>query len=235
MTTDPQRPPLGERSIFERTIEGVDLSIRADGDGRTVFGLAVPFNVPTRIRDYEGTYDEVFRHGAFAKTIADRGPRKVKLYVKHRRYGDPLGRAIELREDPAGLYGAWRVAKTERGDEVLELVREGAYDAFSIGFRPVRSRWADLVEEVVGVREDYVRDGSVERLEVRLDETSIVDMPAYDTAEIAGVRSTDTHHPPSGPDGSAAPPAAGAALGTSLAVIQIRRRLATHPMREHAS
>jgi hypothetical protein len=40
-----------------------DLEIR--GDGRTVAGIAVPFDEPTPIRDSFGGYTEVFRRGAF--------------------------------------------------------------------------------------------------------------------------------------------------------------------------
>ena len=154
-----------------------DLSIRADGDGRTVSGVAVPFDTVTKVRDWEGTYDEVFRNGSFAKTIEERGDR-VKLLTQHQRHLLPIGRATLLREDPTGLYGEFRVAKVERGDEVLQLVNDGALDAFSIGFRPVRTEWND--------DKDFA-----ERIEVRLDEVSIVAFPAYDDALITDVRATD--------------------------------------------
>ncbi len=150
-----------------------DLEVR--GDGRTVVGIAVPFDAPTSIRDASGTYTERFRRGAFARTIADRGSR-VKFLAQHDRRSLPLGRAHMLREDAAGLYAEFRVSQTRDGDDALELIRDGALDAFSIGFRPIRDRWtADRSE--------------VERLEVRLDEVSAVSFPAYESALIAGVRS----------------------------------------------
>lgn len=150
-----------------------DLQIRSDG--RTVVGIAVPFGRPTDIRDASGTYAETFRRGAFARTIADRGDR-VKFLAQHDRRALPLGRAQVLREDAAGLYAEFRVSQTVAGDEALELIRDGALDALSIGFRPIRDRWtADR--------------SAVERLEVRLDEVSAVSFPAYDEALIAGVRS----------------------------------------------
>lgn len=149
-----------------------DLEIR--GDGRTVVGLAVPFDQSTPIRDGSGTYSEVFRRGAFARTIADRGDR-VKFLAQHDRGSLPLGRAHVLREDAHGLYAEFRVSQTAAGDEALSLIRDGALDALSIGFRPIRDRWtADRSE--------------VERLEVRLDEVSAVAFPAYDGALISSVR-----------------------------------------------
>lgn len=150
-----------------------DLEVR--GDGRTVVGIAVPFDAPAGIRDHSGEYVEVFRRGSFARTIAERGDR-VKFLAQHDRRTLPLGRAQTLREDASGLYGEFRVSKTQHGDEALELIRDGALDAFSIGFRPVRDKWNN--------------DRSmVERTEARLDEVSAVAFPAYDGALIAGVRS----------------------------------------------
>ncbi|MEE2056607.1 HK97 family phage prohead protease [Rhodococcus artemisiae] len=150
-----------------------DLEVRGK-DGRTLVGIAVPYDTPTDIRDYSGTYSEQFRFGAFERTIRERGDR-IKLLSLHDRLKLPIGRATLLREDTAGLYGEWRVSKTEAGDEVLELVRDGALDSFSIGFVPVRNVWS--------------RDrSSVVRTEAKLLEVSVVALPAYETARIVGVR-----------------------------------------------
>ncbi|MBP7632268.1 MAG: HK97 family phage prohead protease [Acidimicrobiales bacterium] len=151
----------------------VDLEVR--GDGRTVVGIAVPFDRSTPIRDASGSYDESFRRGAFARTIRERGDR-VKFLAQHDRRSLPLGRAHMLREDAAGLYAEFRVSATTAGDEALELIRDGALDALSIGFRPIRDRWS-------------ADRSTVERLEVRLDEVSAVAFPAYSDALIAAVRS----------------------------------------------
>lgn len=152
----------------------VDLELR--GDGRTVVGMAMPFDQPTEIRENGYIYTELFRRGAFAKTIKERGPQGVKTFAKHQRASLPIGRASVLREDPAGLYAELRVSKTVAGDEVLSLISDGALDGLSIGFAPIKDR--------------KVRDG-VERLEVALHEISVVDYPAYVGATIAGVRSDE--------------------------------------------
>ncbi len=152
-----------------------DLELR--GDGRTVVGIAVPYDSPTFIRDATGSYTEVFRRGAFAKTIAERGD-KVKFLAQHDRRSMPLGRATLLREDAAGLYGEFRVSATQAGDEALELIRDGALDGLSIGFRPINQK----------VSKDR---SMVERTEAGLDEVSAVTFPAYDGAVIAGVRAAD--------------------------------------------
>jgi HK97 family phage prohead protease len=158
----------------------LDLEIR--GDGRTVYGLAVPFDSPTPIRDRSGTYDEVFRMGAFADTIRERGDR-VKFLANHDRQTMPLGKAIMLREDPAGLIGEFRVSATPAGDAALELIRDGVLDALSIGFAPIQSLGREG------------RDPVVERTAVKLMEVSAVAFPAYEGAMIAGVRSEDLDGP----------------------------------------
>lgn len=155
-------------------IAPVDLEIR--GDGRTVAGIAVPFDQAAEIRVAPGdSFIEVFRKGSFTKTIAERGDR-VKALAMHDHRSLPLGRVTKLREDAAGLYAELRMSKTRDADEALELVKDGALDSFSIGFSPVRDRWSN--------------DGSrVERLEVSLREVSLVAFPVYESARVLAVRS----------------------------------------------
>lgn len=151
-----------------------DIEVRAGGDGRTVHGIAVPYNAPTPISEWGLTYNEEFQRGSFARTIAERGS-KVKFLEQHDPL-KPLGRATVLREDSSGLYAEFQVSKTQRGDEALELIRDGALDSFSIGFLPVT---------------DEKRDGGkrIIRREVKLREVSIVTFPAYEGAVVQGVRS----------------------------------------------
>lgn len=154
----------------------VDLEIR--GDGRTVVGVCVPYDDPTEIREAGRSFTEVFRRGAFERTIAERGAAKVKFLAQHDSRSLPLGRATVLREDATGLYGEFRVSKTQAGDEALELIRDGALDALSIGFTPVRDRW-------------NTGRTLVERVEAKLAEVSAVSFPAYAGAAIVGVRQQD--------------------------------------------
>lgn len=170
--------------ILRRDYSDLDLEIRSDG--RTVYGLAVPFDRPQRVADMTRSgvvqYDEVFRMGSFAQTIAERGER-VKFLLNHDKSTLPLGRALSLREDPAGLVGEFRVSKTRAGEEALELIRDGALDGLSVGFKPATH---------VG---DPASGGLVERTSVVLLEVSAVAFPAYDDALIGGVRALDLSIP----------------------------------------
>ena len=150
---------------------GLEIRESPSDDGRTVVGVAVPFNSPTDV----GGYTESFSRGAFSRTIAERGPGRVKVLAQHASGANPIGRATVLREDPQGLYAELRISKTQAGDEALELIRDGALDGLSIGFAPVRES-------------QDPKTGVIHRTEVRLHEISIVTFPAYDTARVAHVR-----------------------------------------------
>ena len=147
------------------------VEIRAAGDGRTIVGCAVPFDKPTDV----GGYREQFTRGAFARTIAERGAGRVKVLAQHAASVNPIGRAVVLREDPAGLHVELKISRTQLGDECLALVADGALDGLSIGFQPLRA----VHNPSTGV---------VERTEVRLDEISLVSFPAYDGARVLAVR-----------------------------------------------
>jgi uncharacterized protein len=160
---------------MEQRQSKTDLEIR--GDGRTVVGIAMPYDSPTVIRGSRGEkFVEVFRQGAFARTIKERGARGVKFLAQHDHQAMPLGVADVLREDKHGLYAELRVSDTPRGDEALALIRDGALDGLSVGFEPIEDRWTP-------------DSTAVERLEVKLREISAVSFPAFEAARITALRS----------------------------------------------
>jgi uncharacterized protein len=157
------------------------------GDGRTLVGLAVPFDTEIEVSDFWDDYTEVFRKGAFAKTITDRA-RPVPLMVSHEHRALPIGAAATLDETDDGLEAAFHLSATARADEVLELVRDGAISGLSIGFSPVQQT----------VTKGSARDPAspldlVERTEVNLREVSICNFPAFDAAGVTGVRHGGSH------------------------------------------
>ena len=154
---------------------GADLEVRGT-DQRIVAGIAVPFGA---VAEIAGRFSEAFIKGSFARTIRERGDR-VRLLALHDGVNRlPLGRATVLREDSAGLYAELRVSKTQAGDDVLELVRDGAIDGLSVGFAPVVDVWS-------------ADRRHVERHEVKLHEISLVTEPAYGDARVLAVRAATT-------------------------------------------
>ena len=147
----------------------VDLEFRASGDGRTIFGIAVPYNKEQRIG---ASLIEVFRKGVFADVI--RAPHRVKLLRGHGE-NNVLGRATLLKETDEGLYAEFKISKTRQGDEALELVKDGALDQLSVGFMPIKNKKRE--------------DGVLERIKAHLAEVSLVTFGAYgEMASVTGVR-----------------------------------------------
>lgn len=151
-----------------------EIEIRSDGSGRTVHGILVPYGQTARVSDGGPAYEEQFAPGVFARDIAARKGdyRGVKFLYQHDSR-EPIGRAVDLREDGAGLYGAFKISATARGDEAIALLGDEVLDSFSIGFRPLAHR---MVE------------GVTVRTKAALRETSLVTFPAYAGALVAGVR-----------------------------------------------
>lgn len=151
------------------SVDGITLREQADGDGLTLAGIAVPFN--TEYELFDG-YREVI------DPDCDFGERNVKLAREH---GELIGRITEQTREPDGLHITARIADTPQGREVADLVREGVYDAFSIGFKPI----SNTVEQ----RDDGVT--VVHRTAVELFEVSVTGIPAYTGAQITGQRHLD--------------------------------------------
>jgi HK97 family phage prohead protease len=149
-----------------------DLQVRSGGDGRTIYGIAVPWNAPTRIDD---SLVEQFARGAFSHQMAK--PSRVKFAREHVLLGGELiGAASAMRDDASGLYVELRAARTPTGDATLELVKDGALDQLSIMFRERQNR--------------RLAGGVTERVKADLAEVAVVMQGAYgDLATAVGVRS----------------------------------------------
>lgn len=79
--------------------------------------------------------NDVMMEGAFAKSIASKGARGVKLLYQHKA-DEPIGVFDEIIEDRKGLKVKGRLAMgTQKGKEVYELMKMGAIDGLSIGYR----------------------------------------------------------------------------------------------------
>ena len=79
--------------------------------------------------------NDVIEAGAFAKSLKRRKPQNVKLLYQHKS-DMPIGVFDEIKEDEHGLVVKGRLAlKTQAGAEAYELLKMGALDGLSIGFR----------------------------------------------------------------------------------------------------
>jgi len=116
--------------------------------------------------------------GAFAESIARRGPRGIKMLFQHDP-AEPIGVWLEVREDAHGLFARGRILpEVARGREVLALMRAGALDGLSIGFRTVEGR----TDPKSGVRR-------LSRID--LWEISVVTFPMLPEARVSAVKNSD--------------------------------------------
>jgi uncharacterized protein len=113
--------------------------------------------------------------GAFRECLARKPPRAVKLLWQHDPL-HPLGLWEEISEDSRGLKvrGQLNLA-VAKAREVHALMRSGAVDGLSIGFRTERSR----KDAATGVR-------NLEKLD--LWEVSIVTFPMLPGARVSAVK-----------------------------------------------
>ena len=146
-----------------------DLVLEAlDADG-TFSGYASLFNKADLGRD-------VIEPGAFARSLRTRGAGGIRMLFQHDP-NQPIGTWAEIREDARGLFVRGRLATgAARAREVLSLLRAGALDGLSIGFRTVRAR----TDKAAGVRRI---------LEADLWEISVVTFPMMPEARVGRVKS----------------------------------------------
>nr|WP_248308634.1 HK97 family phage prohead protease [Bosea sp. 124] len=118
---------------------------------------------------------DVVEPGAFRDSLVRRGPGGVKLLWQHDP-AEPIGRWVALAEDGRGLFVRGQLSlAVARAREIHALMREGAVDGLSIGFRSEKAR----TEPRSGLR----------RLErVDLWEVSIVTFPMLPQARVTAVK-----------------------------------------------
>lgn len=79
--------------------------------------------------------NDVLRNGAFRKSLRNRKPKNIKLLYQHKT-DMPIGVFDSMKEDEHGLYVKGRLAlQTQAGREAYELMKMGALDGLSIGFK----------------------------------------------------------------------------------------------------
>lgn len=168
MSSEAPRSPIGRECKF--------LPLPPDHVGRDgVFeGYASLFRIPDLAKD-------VVEPGAFRDSLQRRGASGVKLLGQHDP-AEPIGRWLNLEEDGRGLLVRGRLSlAVARAREIHALMRDGAIDGLSIGFRAERSRR----EPRSGIR----------RLErVDLWEISIVTFPMLPQARIRADRAAMARH-----------------------------------------
>lgn len=174
---------LHERQI-DADLGEFEFRAAPDGDGLTVAGYIARFGEVSTIEDWLGVYTEEIKRGAFARTIAERGPSKIKMQFNHGHdsaFGAlPIGVWTELREDRKGLWGEGRIHDNWHTIPIRHAIESGALDGQSFKFKVVS-------EEVRKATKAGELDHRVIK-EIALFEAGVVVHPAYEGTTI-GLRS----------------------------------------------
>jgi len=136
----------------------------ADSDSRTISGTIV-------------TWNEQGRTSAgltkFAKNSI--ALKSVKLFLEHDRT-KPIGRVLSYDETEEGIEAVFKIGKTNAGSDALVEAAEGLRDGFSVG---------------IMVDEYEIKDGVMVITASTLDEVSLVESPAIDSARVSEVAASD--------------------------------------------
>lgn len=147
---------LPERKLLSGALGSID-------DEGVFEGYASLFGVPDLGAD-------VIEAGAFRETLAKREAAGVRLLWQHDP-GDPIGVWLSLTEDTHGLRVRGRLSlEARRARDVHALIKSGAVDGLSIGFRTERAR-----RETTGLRRIFRLD---------LWEVSVVTFPMAPGARV---------------------------------------------------
>jgi len=148
-----------------------------DDEAGVFTGYASVFGVVDRVGD-------IVAAGAFNKSLRawTKSKKLPRMFWQHDSC-EPLGVFTAMTEDAKGLIVEGQLALgTQRGREARELIKMGALDSLSIGYRPVKWKY----DESTDIRT---------LTEIDLVEVSLVSMPANEQAEIASVKSITSMEP----------------------------------------
>jgi HK97 family phage prohead protease len=163
---------MAESLQFE--VDPADVQFRVDSEARTITGLAVPYGKVAK---------SGFRKWRFLKgSLKWEDVARIKLMRDH-DMTQPVGVATELNDTDEGLRPKFKIARGQKGDEVLSLAQDGVLDGLSVGvdFEAEDAFDIDPEDDTVYL----VRNA-------KLREVSITAMPAFDDARVSGVKASRT-------------------------------------------
>jgi HK97 family phage prohead protease len=150
------------------TRDATPLDLKSMGEDGQFEGYASLFN-------HEDLGRDIILPGAFRDSLAQRGAGGIKMLFQHNP-AEPIGVWDDIHEDTRGLYACGHLMlDVFRAREVLSLMRAGALDGLSIGFKAEKARR----DSRSGVRR-------IEKID--LWEISVVTFPMLPEARVASVK-----------------------------------------------
>ncbi|WP_432481011.1 HK97 family phage prohead protease [Moraxella sp. ZY200743] len=155
------------------TLQTKSLSFKAENlqDDGTFSGYCSVFDV-------KDSYGDIVKKGAFVNSLNEwqaKGKMPPVLWQHNR--SDVIGVWTKLYEDEYGLYGEGKllIDDVAKARETYALIKNGAIDGLSIGYRTSKWTW----------NED---ENALELLELDLKEVSIVTFPANEDSTVSSVK-----------------------------------------------
>ena len=138
---DDKKKPKKRKKEMEEDKDCVDGTCMCEETEKQVFYADIKTEQEGVFSGYASTFgnvdngNDIVAKGAFTKSLAERPANKVKLLSQHKT-DEPIGIFTEMFEDSKGLFVKGRLALgTQKGRETYELMKMGAIDGMSIGFR----------------------------------------------------------------------------------------------------
>ena len=178
------------------------LAIKADASGSYLEGYASTFG------NVDRTGDRV-EPGAFRRSLLEYPAASIKMLLGHNAE-EPVGVWQDAREDSRGLFVKGEILGTRKGRDIQTLVKAGALEGLSIGYKAIRHRF----------------EGDVRVLEeLELREVSIVTFSANEAAGITRVKTASEMATKLGIPASEVKAMVAAASGDPCALAMIEQEL----------
>lgn len=128
--------------------------------------------------DVVDSYDEIVKKGAFVDSLNDwqaKGKMPPVLWQHDR--SEVIGVWTKLYEDDKGLFGEGKllIDDVAKAKEAYALIKAGAIDGLSIGYRTEKYRYNS-------------DDDTIDLLKLNLKEVSIVTFPANEDSTVSNVK-----------------------------------------------
>jgi HK97 family phage prohead protease len=168
---------MTQPEIIKRSLQLDTLELEG-AEGRTLHARLFTWDAISRVSDVgRPPYDEAWKRGVFSQSIrrAQKTKRGWPLMYNHAVQGLPIGMVSMVHERDDGPWMTSKISRTSLGDDIIELIRDGALPGVSLNGRNIKSRRNQA--------------GVIERMEVALDEISVTPFPALVGADELVLRS----------------------------------------------
>ena len=147
---------MNMKRYFEQKLISDSVRDVSENDRRVKVAISKMGNI-----DHDG---DVIDHGAYTKTITERGPKGANL-IWHLTDHNPslksaIGKFSDVYVDGDYLVGITTIPNTTWGNDVLEFYKTGHINQHSIGFRTIKAEPVKGEQSYTLIKEVFLYEGS---------------------------------------------------------------------------